>query len=289
MSDTLPIPDFQTNPSESTSPQLQELNNLRDLRDKYTQLQILHQAVLDFVTGSPNSELKTKVENILLEESCKQVGVLDNEGFSQNSNLLGLPSSKNNELSYNEGLTLAKSVEQILQQKYKNIRDEFLKVTSEDVNSVPGRDTSQDKTLIELKGKLEEQQHKYINNLLSEQKILEDLAKLRLDYLPKVCKEKIKECQMEAHISELKTKIVSETTRIDVFMEQSYSLAAYMELLKDIKEQQLEFQSEIKHLKEMKEKYKQVDCKQFDDILKSYIQYETSLAKKKMLYENFRK
>ncbi|XP_064210780.1 uncharacterized protein LOC135265330 isoform X2 [Tribolium castaneum] len=280
MSDSLPIPDFETTPSDCNSPQIQELNNLRHLlklqRDRYTHLQILYQAVPDFIStaGALNPDLATKVENILHEQSCQQVEVLDNE----NTQLLGLQSS---------GHRL------ILEHKYKKVCDEFLKATSQNVNSVDGRDgcdfsvRPEDNTLVVLKKKLEEQQQKYLENVLTEEKVLEDIAKLRLEKLPKVCDEKIKECQMGAQVGELKTKLARETSRIDVFMERSNSLKAYKELLKDIKEQQLECESEIKHLQEMREKYKQVACKQFDQILKSYVEYKASLSRKEMMYKAY--
>ncbi|XP_064211362.1 uncharacterized protein LOC135265596 isoform X1 [Tribolium castaneum] len=280
--------DSETTPSDCNSPQIQELNNLRHLlklqRDRYTHLQILYQAVADFIStaGALNPELATKVENILHEQSCQQVDVLDNE-YTQ---LLGLRSSGNSELSFNEGRTLRKEIGLILEHKYKKVCDEFLKATSQNVNSVDGRDgcdfsvRPEDNTLVVLKKKLEEQQQKYLENELTKEKILEDIAKLRLEKLPKVCDEKIKECQIRAQVGELRTKLACETSRIDVFMERSNSLKAYKELLKDIKEQQLECESEIKHLQKMREKYKQVACKQFDQILKSYVEYKAALSRK---------
>ncbi|EEZ99612.1 hypothetical protein TcasGA2_TC002129 [Tribolium castaneum] len=294
MSDSLPIPDFETTPSDCNSPQIQELNNLRHLlklqRDRYTHLQILYQAVPDFIStaGALNPDLATKVENILHEQSCQQVEVLDNE----NTQLLGLQSSGHSELSFNEGLTLRKAIGLILEHKYKKVCDEFLKATSQNVNSVDGRDgcdfsvRPEDNTLVVLKKKLEEQQQKYLENVLTEEKVLEDIAKLRLENYQK-CVMKNKRMSNGGPSGRTKTKLARETSRIDVFMERSNSLKAYKELLKDIKEQQLECESEIKHLQEMREKYKQVACKQFDQILKSYVEYKASLSRKEMMYKAY--
>ncbi|KAJ8928668.1 hypothetical protein NQ314_018762 [Rhamnusium bicolor] len=68
-------------------------------------------------------------------------------------------------------------------------------------------------------------------------------------------------------------------------METSNSLKAYKQLIKDLKQQQQDCQKEIEDLNELKEKYDQVSCKQYDDILKSYLQYKAAIEKKKLLYD----
>ncbi|RZB40316.1 hypothetical protein BDFB_008022 [Asbolus verrucosus] len=283
--------------------QVQELNDVKEFlkiqHNKYIKCKILYDAVQECVENSNilDDDLKVKVQDILLNNSCAQVTPIESESFTQDcAKLLGISHQDRTELNHSESLKFKKSIEVILQEKYKNICKQFSKTANENINeTLPVSSdfldfnlNTEDYKIIEFKQKLNDQQKQYLQNLLKEQEILDDITKLRLEHLPKICNEKVKECQIKSYMNMLRTKIVEEKTRVDIFMETSNSLPAYEEILKDIKKQQEECHNDIEYLQKLKERYNQITCKQFNDLLKSYVQYKTSLEKKKIIYESLK-
>ncbi|KAJ3662363.1 hypothetical protein Zmor_006717 [Zophobas morio] len=288
MSDRIQNLLLATAASNCTSAQRQELNDLKHFYEKeygkYNKYKILFEAIREtaFDYDSLEPELKTKVQNILLETNCIQVIDLDGIGDNLNSNsALGL-TNFNSALHYSESLKLKEVVKLRLQDLYKNICETFRKITGENIDKIK----YDDQAPIDLKNELELQQKKYICNLLEEQRILQDMVNLRLQKVPQICMNKVLEFQVKSQMSSLQSKIVEEKARIDIFTETSNSLSAYEELMKDIRMQRQECLADIQNLQDLKEKYKQVSCGKYDEILKSFIQYKSSLAKKKMIYES---
>lgn len=278
---------------------MQEFNNVKEAfkthRSKYTKYKILYDSLWEYAFHSncPDN-LKSKLQDILLTSDCAQVVDLESNGIVQNSQVLvDLGNIYTPELTYNESLKLKKALESFLQNKHKGICQQFFKMTGKHVNvDMITEDfgefslNSEDGALLELRKKLEEQLRKYVDNLLKEKEILEQIVKLRIEKLPKASNDKIKECQFKSRVTELQSKIVKEKTRIDIFMETNNSLLAYEELMRDIKEQQEECQRDISYFKKLKKQYQHIACKQYDDLLKSFIQYKSSSAKKREMYES---
>jgi hypothetical protein len=288
-------------PCHYNSVHLQELIDAKEFfqfqHNKYRQYKILYDTVQEGVCNSNlwDNELQLKVQDVLFEDSCAQVIDLENGGFTDDSsNIFGLLHMDKSELTCDESIKLKQFIDLILQEKYNNICKEFIKITGENINLISSTSknyndfdvSSEDINLLELRGKVEHQQKIYTQNLLKEKGVLEDLVKLRLEKLPKVCEEKIKECEVISRKCELQTKIVQDKTRVEIFGE---ALPAYRELIKDVKIQQEECQQDIQYLQKLKEKYKLVACKQFDELLKSFIQYKSSLEKKKLMYESLQR
>lgn len=279
--------------------QEQEVNDLYEFlkleQNKYVQYKILYDALEECVSDSSDIDrtLKAKVADILLRESATQTQHLDHYTAKENTvSLFGLCDINGYELNYIERNQLQEALKLKLDEKYKDICDDFYQATNKAVNkafedsqtSTSLQMASDDKALIEFKYKLISEQEQYVKNLLSLLELLNEITNLRLKKLPQITERKVKECQVEQKVNHLKSLLAQEKVRIDVFTETSSSLKAYKELIKDIKDQQKDCEKEIQELKDLKEKYNQISCKQYDDILKSYLQYKSSIEKKKLLY-----
>ncbi|XP_018571059.1 uncharacterized protein LOC108910813 [Anoplophora glabripennis] len=279
--------------------QEQEVNDVYEFlnleKNKYVQYKIISDTLEECVNESSDLDrsLKDKVRDILLGGSATQTLFLDEYTSKESTTLFGICGINEQELNYIERHQLQKILELKLDCKYKDICGEFHKITNKDVNTAfetPSslQMASDDKVLIEYKNKLVSEQEQYVKNLLNLLELLEEISNLRLKKLPQVTEQKIKECQVEQKMNNLKSLLAQEKIRIDIFTETSSSLKAYKELIKDIKEQQKDCEMEIWELKNLKEKYNQVSCKQYNDILKSYLQYKSSIEKKKLLYSHLK-
>lgn len=280
----------------SNNAQEQEVNDLYEFlkleQNKYVQYNIIYEALEECVGESSDLDrtLKTKVTDILLSGNAAQTLPLDEVPSKESSTLFGFCNINGHELNYLERNQLEKTLTLKLNEKYKNVCEEFHKVTNKDVNKAfedsprSLQMASEDKVLIEFKTKLVSEQKQYVKNLFSLLESLNEMANLRLKKLPQVTEQKIRECQVEQKMNHLKSLLAQEKVRIDVFTETSNSLKAYKEFIRDIKEQQKNYEREIQELKDLKAKYSNVSCKQYDDILKSYLQYKSSIEKKKLLY-----
>ncbi|KAG5900659.1 hypothetical protein JTB14_005929 [Gonioctena quinquepunctata] len=280
--------------------QEQEVNDLKEFlkleKNKYVQYKIIYDTLEEYIKDENTVEdnLKAKVRDIMLGESLAQSLTLDYNPFDKtNVSLLGESDVGQSNLTYQEGNVLQEILNKKLNRKYQDITREFNSLTNKDLtksfeqtdNSTSMQLSPEDKVLLEYKNKLTSEQEQYIKNLITLSDLLQEITDLRLKSLPETIEKKVEECQIEEKINHLKSLLSNEKCRVDVFTETSCSLKAYKELIKDIKEQQHECQKEIQYLKELQEKYKEVSCKQYDDILKSYIQYKSSIEKKKILYE----
>ncbi|CAH1119538.1 unnamed protein product [Phaedon cochleariae] len=289
------------NPKKTSSyAQEQEVNDLTEFlkleRNKYVQYKIVYDILEEFVNEEDRQEdgLRAKVKEILLCESVTQVTLLDeNTVDGSKSSVFGLCNVSSPALTYSESKSLQDVIKKKLNEKYLSITDDFHSVANKDMTEYSEDEeitTSiklchEDKVLVEYKNKLLMEQEQYIRNLITLSELLGDITDLRISKLPGVIEDKVKECQVNEKINSLKSLLAQEKCRVDIFTETTCSLKAYKELIKDIKEQQHECQKDIENLDGLKNKYKEVSCKQFDDILESYLQYKSSIEKKKILYD----
>ncbi|XP_028150755.1 uncharacterized protein LOC114344097 [Diabrotica virgifera virgifera] len=275
----------------STNAQEQEVNDRMEFlkleQSKYLQQKILYDLLEDVVYDDhTDAKLKSKVKDIILSENLKQTLSIDNKSLEENeSNVLGVAQDIT-VLTYSESSLLRNLIKLKSTKKVEDLAAQHNEWTEllESIRELGSIQLSQeDKILLEYKNKVIVEQEKYINNLLNLHKLLEEITHTRTVDLPKTMEQKIAECQVEEKINYLKCIIVQEKCRAEIFTETKCSLRAYRELIKDIQLQQRDCRKDIEDLSELKQKYKAIAGKQYDDILKSYILYKGALEKKKML------
>ncbi|KAJ8922262.1 hypothetical protein NQ315_004200 [Exocentrus adspersus] len=273
--------------------------HLKFERNKYAKYKIIQDALEECidVNSELDQNLKTKVRDILLSGSVVQC--LSLEEFPSNESrqsVLGLIDINQHELNYMENKHLQDVLKRKLEEKYETVCDDFRKTTSKDIentlenipSSVPLQMVTEDKILLDLKDRLLLEQEQYVKNLSNQSDLLSEITDARLKKVPELTEHKIKEYQIKEKLNHVKSSLMQEKVRVDVFTEANGSLQAYKELIKDIKDQQSDCEKEIQRLMDLKEKYSQVSCKQYDDILKSYLQYKATIEKKKLLYETLK-
>ncbi|XP_050293723.1 GRIP and coiled-coil domain-containing protein 2-like [Anthonomus grandis grandis] len=246
---------------------------------QYQQHKILMDVVEECVEDSNNldSELREKIKSIILSQRVAQIR-LDNSSCDET--ILGVPRNVT-ELTYSEGNKL----QSCLKTKLDNRRD---KCTSDVVKiESPFELSSEDQQLFDQRNQLIAEHQAYTKNQIVLLELLEDLRNLKTSTVPTVADEKYKEYSCKSHINNLKSELMKDKYSIDIFMESSHSLKAYREVMEDMKKQKVELQREIERLKDLKQKYAQVSCKEYDDIVRSYRQYKVSLEKKKQMLELF--
>lgn len=248
-----------------------------------------------------NQVLKNKVENLLLAvevDACMTVNTKHSE-----EKLLGLSDISTEDLSFNELGILQHSIDKELkllgggttcnsthlqipddsdlfelniQDKVSNVYVFYIKRKFLFCNF---------QSLFEAEKKLQEIQLTYMENLKNVYDLLQELLHLRFNPVKDLIENKIDEYSMKSKMYSLKSDIFKQKARTDIFNQNAISFGAYEKLFNDIFEQQNECQKQIDDLIELKEKYNIVSCKEYDEILKSYLQYKSALEKKKDLYK----
>ncbi|XP_056633528.1 uncharacterized protein LOC130443084 [Diorhabda sublineata] len=273
--------------------QEQELNDLSEFL-KLEQNKYLHQKILyDLIEEAleedhMETELKIKIKDIILSENVKQT--LDLRNSEGKDKLLGI-SDSNTLLTYTESSSLRDLLKEKLTKNVHNIIESHSDWT-ELIESNKSLGLIQlpveDMTLLDYKNKLAVEQEKYIMNLLKLQELLEEISDKRVIELSGIMTQKIQECKIEEKLNHLKCILSQQKCKVDIFTETNCTLKAYKELIRGIIEQQNDCQKEIEKLLDLKQKYDQVSGKQFDDILKPYLLYKSSLEKKKVLYNSLK-
>lgn len=176
-------------------------------------------------------------------------------------------------------------------QQLKNITENRLAKFANEVlkyeGSFNGCETAdvEDKLVLEYKKKLSQEEDTYLRDLSEEKSQLLEIIQLKTQVLPEVANNKLLESELTIKMNNLKSSLLLEKARVNIFMETEKSLQAYKELIKDMEAHKIALDEEIKDLQLLKEKYRQVHCKEFESILKSYIQHKRSLEKRKILYD----
>lgn len=280
--------------SSANSAQEQEVRDLLEFLKLEYKKNIQYKIILDIVEdythedNNDNVALKQKIKGIILSHRVSQSSVLNP---SDHTPLLEIQKVNRTGLNYLEGNTLQEVLKSKLKEKRDTLQKQLGQTDKEKVNTYGEKSFSdilklstEDKVLFDMKQQLIAEQELYVNNLLELQQVMAEISDLRLKTLPEGVELKTKHFQAQDKINSLKAIFTEGKFRFDIFTETNCSLEAYKELIKDIRKQQSIYQKQIQELEELKEKYKQVSCKQFDEILNSYKQYKASLEQKKKMY-----
>lgn len=262
--------------SMASGPVENNYSRLEAARKEYIHKKVLFDCVLECAKNSSclSSELSQKVRDIITGEDLKQCLTLDED---KQAFLLGISELPEVKLTYEERNQLKVEVEKQLLSK---ANDKRLFEFDEDFDS---KQNIRDNLLVDFKKQLNEKQDEYVKNLLKHKENLQKLIEFRTKEVPKASESKLEHCQLKSKIDELKAKALDAKTTAYLINELPKSLEAYAELTKDIEEQKTCCVSKINDLKELKARYEQVKCLQYDSILKSYQEYKAAIEKKKLL------
>lgn len=240
-------------------------------RKKYQEHQMLLSIIEEFIKDeSKPSQLRLKVKTILLEHQIKS--------GSEDDNILGV--TLNEELTDSEGIQLSFFLEILMESKIKALENKLPKKT---LSESLWEFSSEDSEILDLLTELNSQQELYASQQKQALELLEQLKHARLDSVPEMMEQKYAEVTLNIDLNNVKAEIADCKWHTDVFNETSNSLEAYKLLLKDMKEEETELQQEIESLEDLKEKYAEVSCPEYNDILKSYLQYKEALERKQFM------
>lgn len=257
-------------------------------RKRYIKNKMLYEAVLYCIKEKNLDNQPTEnVHEILISEDILQHIKLNVHKSSEptDDNILGLTNISSQEISYAEGKLLKNELEQKLF-FYCNIMHRSISDSIKQYHSkTPDTEA---KLLIDFAMQLNNEQDNYMKNLHKHMKLLKELIDLQSKCVTEISKNKVKEYNAKNKLQNIKSKLLHDKTKMDIFTESKLSLDAYRELMKDIGQQQQECRNEVEHLCELKEKYQLVSCRQFENILKSYTEYKTATEKRKKLFQQIK-
>lgn len=264
--------------------------NLQNNESKrYMKNKILYETVLQCtkVKGKLPDEVIENSYSIILSEDVLQCIKLNDNKYSELTGgcILGLTNIKPHELIYEERKVLRSELEQKLILDCETIHKSMFDIVDEYLNKNPN---IEEKLIVDFKQQLNCEQDLYVENLKKCVSLVKDLSNLRIRCLSDICSCKAEEYQVKTEIHDTKCKLLHQKTRMDIFTETSKSLDAYRELIKDIEQQRQQCQCEIENLCELKERYNRVSCRQFETILKSYLEYKNAIEKKMNLFEKIK-
>ncbi|XP_030750004.1 uncharacterized protein LOC115877816 [Sitophilus oryzae] len=302
MSDAVEITvdnDISSKLSQNLQVQEQEVNDctefLKIAYRRYRKYKIILESVKECLEDDSvlDDNLKKKIKNIICSAQLSEIRLNQNavDSYLANEPVLGV-SLTSSELTYSEGSELEKCMKSKLDNKYHTVKNSFSSLLGKTSMNTDQRDSDNlldvcfgDLELIEFKRKLISEQECYITHQLQLLELLEELKCIRLENVPQFTEKKLAECTLRSKINYLKSLLATEKCKVDIFMETSYSLQAYTELIKDIKGQQEELKEDIRRLNNLKKQYAHVSCMEYDEIHKSYVHYKAALDKKKKMYE----
>lgn len=118
--------------------------------------------------------------------------------------------------------------------------------------------------------------------------LLKQLLQLRFTNVKELVDSKITEYSLKSEMYHLRTEMMKGKTKTDFFNETPISLQAYKELFNNMSEQQADYHKQITNLNQLKQQYKLVACREYNEILKSYLQYKDAVEKKMALYKQLK-
>lgn len=263
--------------------EIEQLNACVKLeRRKYNKYSIIKDVAMSCTTEESclPTELQSKVYEILTADDVGQCLQL-----TPNDTLLGL-SHPNTELTYEEKEQIRNAVQKGIIKKSRKLFEELeeLGIACNEVNDVTHSVISlsvEDKVLMDYKRELNEKQSLYISQLEELISVLKEILELKSKTLPESTNNKTHACEIELRLLQLQSQVMNAKVTVDIFTETSSSMDAYRQLLKDICQQQTDCKQEIEKLRELKEKYKQVSCKQYNEILRNYVKYKSIIENKR--------
>lgn len=263
---------------------------------KYRQYKILLECIEECVEDDCNldEDIKNKIKNVLLESSISQTRLNEDSNEVLSETVLGLSLSAK-DITYSESNKLRSCIKSKLDKKSQQLENKCSSLFSQDFKDM-GKEKrespldlcQEDANLLQFRNELAQEQECFLKNQLELLEILEELKNIRLKTVPEVTEQKVQECTVKSKINYLKSQLAKNKCKLDTFKETSNSLKAYTEIIADMKEQHNKLKFDVEQLQDLKKKYAQVSCKEYDDILKSYLQYKSSLEKKKMLFELYK-
>lgn len=269
-------------------------NQMKTQRIEHSKYQILKELLEEESYDLLDLELKEKLKTILSNNLSKNILFLQGESYST-THVLGISELLDAKLTHEESTIVSRILQKALDSKYSDLCSKFKTATN---LSLPNKvaemgknldDTPQDYYLLNIRSEIVDQQERYLKNLQRKQDLLESLAKRRLEKLPKVCESKVQEYDTITRLNSLKTQLVREKTRINTFTQEKGDLRSYEETINGLKERTMKCTRNIETLKDLKKAYSQSTGKQYDEILKQYIQYEKALEKKQLMIGIFQK
>ncbi|KAK5642483.1 hypothetical protein RI129_008650 [Pyrocoelia pectoralis] len=263
--------------------EIEQLNKCVELeRRKYNKYSIIKDVAMSCTTEESclPTELQSKVYEILMADDVEQCLQL-----TPNDTLLGLP-HRNTELTYEEKELIRNAVQKGIIKKSRKLFEELEELgiecnrANDLTHSVLGISV-EDKVLMDYKRELNEKQSLYISQLEELISVLKEILELKSKTLPESTNNKTYACEIELRLLQLQSQVMNAKVTVDIFTETSSSMDAYRQLLKDICQQQTDCKQEIEKLRELKEKYKQVSCKQYNEILRNYVKYKSIIENKR--------
>lgn len=231
------------------------------------------------------SQLKNKVKKIIVSARVSQLQLCDpNSVRCKTQNMLGIPVN-NIKLTYSEGETLAFFLRPEMESKLSHLKDTYkLSATADSSKQEFCLELPYSyKVLLECRSKLAMIRQEFINNQIQLFAVLEEMTKFRLETVPELTHIKYKEYDSNIQLNYLKMQFITTTAVVDILMRDKKSLPALTALIKNMKEQKIEFLRKIDELKDLKKKYEEASCTEYDAILQSYLQYKTVLKRKKQM------
>lgn len=243
-------------------------------RKKYMKYKLIQDILIKMTNESVlDRSLSEKVKDILIFQDA-----MESEMFS----LLGLKveSVTPSELTFQEQCKLKSAFESYIYDYYQHF-----KTTYPDLMQANLSLSIHDQLITDLKEKLNLRQEEDLKGLGQISLKLDELIKLRTEELPKILDKKSEEYELKMKIMDAKYKVLHYRLKLSIFTETDKCFEAYKELVAHIEKQKEECRKNIEQLTIQKQKYAVVQSKEYNDILKAYLQYKSLIEEKKALLQ----
>ncbi|XP_065172394.1 uncharacterized protein [Atheta coriaria] len=248
-----------------------ESQTIEEMEDELFNQRLIYQMLIK-ISKDPTvpDNIRSKVHETIMFANIQQVSNINTPEGSPKT-ILGLKGLQSPDFTHEEQSMVVKLVDERLLDYLKELQDNQPR-KEEDVYI-------SDEILFESRENLQKTMKSYATNLLEYQKLLEQVQDFQAKKLPEICTGKEKETKMLLKMNESQVKLMEHSVQIQICTENEVCLDAYKQLLESIKSEKAQYEMGIQQLKELKVKYKLADSKEYREVLKEYVDYQTAIEK----------
>lgn len=255
------------------------IENLKIERRKYDKYKIIKNIILnrDYEEGKSSENVYNKAYSLVMASELKQC--LDSPIHDIE---LGLASFKPSDLLMFEKEQLQDLVQRKIEEKKVTLQEQLKEygiILDFSKDTQPNDLTDRIKTVLDLRLKVKDMQQLRVEKLQELTNTFEEILKLQTEVLPLNVDKKIAELNILLELNRIKTKILNCQLNMNIFKETSICKPAYAELLTSISQEQNKVKTEVQSLQKLQMQYKEVSCREYNEILEAYSQYKRHINK----------
>ncbi|XP_017883924.1 uncharacterized protein LOC108627258 [Ceratina calcarata] len=250
------------------------------------------------VKGALSNDTATKLKGLLLiHDLNKYMHLPSTSSNVQELNVLGIIDLPQYDLSYEEKLDIKSCVETLLREKihdfilrYEQLGGSMKEVVrSNDCNAHKKALEPYDMQILQWKDKIEQLCIQYETDITKFKTLMNKWDEMKYKDMNKIYFEKAEYILIQAQVAEVQAKITKLSCILKMYKEAPVTVDAHRILNAALDEKMFSVMNEIKEKQSLKSQYETLQNKEYDEVLKTYLDFCNAIKKKKQLLHKLNK